>query len=178
MPKLKEGIPELEVPSLEPLYIDSIPLANINDFQAIATNVKLSGLSDFKITFMHVNLKEQKIDVEILFPKILLDSDYDVKAKIIVPINEKGPIKCATSKYHHVCAFITNISYYYTTDSNVIVCNSPILFYIALSLNTNLLFENGTSISRRSFLFCIFLRREIVSLFTKHSSIGNTFNIN
>ncbi|XP_011498701.1 PREDICTED: uncharacterized protein LOC105362873 [Ceratosolen solmsi marchali] len=97
MPKLKEGIPNLDVPSLEPLFVDSIAIANINDFQALATNVKLGGLSSFHIKHMHVDLKDQRIDVEIIFPKISMDSDYNVKAKIIVPINEKGPIKCTTN---------------------------------------------------------------------------------
>ena len=95
-PKLKDGIPELDVPSLEPLFVEEVALANLDDFRAVATNIKLRGLSSFNIKHLKVDLEKQKIDIEVNFPKVYMDSDYDVKAKIIVPINEKGPINTIT----------------------------------------------------------------------------------
>ncbi|XP_014239030.1 putative beta-carotene-binding protein [Trichogramma pretiosum] len=100
MPKLQEGIPELDVPSLEPLDVEEIALANLDDFRAVATNVKLRGLSTFEIRYLKVDLKKQRIDIELVFPKVYMNSDYDVKAKILVPIHEKGPIDTVTDNVH------------------------------------------------------------------------------
>ena len=105
MPKLKLGIPELDVPSLEPLDVEEIALANLNDFRAVATNVKLSGLSYFQIKNLQVDLKSRKIDITIVFPKVSMKSDYDVKARILVPINEKGPINIVTGSYFFFVVF-------------------------------------------------------------------------
>ena len=99
IPQLKSGIAELSVPSLEPLNVDEIPLANLPEFRAVATDVKLSELSNFDVKYLMVDLKNQKIDLEIVFPRVTLDADYDVKAKILVPINEKGPISVLTGMY-------------------------------------------------------------------------------
>lgn len=92
-PKLLNGIPEIEVPPLDPLYVDEIALASLDDFHAIATNVKIRGLSKFDVKYLKIDLKNQKIDFELNFNKVYMDADYDVKAKILVPIKEKGPIK-------------------------------------------------------------------------------------
>ena len=100
LPKLYSGIPELDVPSLEPLDIEEIALANLKDFRAVATNVKLHGLSNFQVKYLQVDLEKRKIDIAIIFPKVIMKSDYDVAAKILVPINEKGPINIITGYYY------------------------------------------------------------------------------
>ena len=96
--KLQYGIPELSVPSLEPLLVEEMALADLNDFRAVATNCKVRGLSNFTIKYLHVDLENKKIDLEAVFPKVYLDSDYDVKAKIVVPIHQKGPINTITGE--------------------------------------------------------------------------------
>ncbi|XP_058803122.1 uncharacterized protein LOC131671030 [Phymastichus coffea] len=91
-PKLQSGIPELDVPSLEPLYFDEVILATLPDFTAVAKNLTLNGLSNFEIRHLNIDLEKNRIDLELLLAKVLMKSDYNVKARIIVPINEKGPI--------------------------------------------------------------------------------------
>ncbi|KAJ8673665.1 hypothetical protein QAD02_004927 [Eretmocerus hayati] len=100
LPRLKHGIPELNVPGIEPMEVEEIPLSELKDFRAVAYNVKLSGVSNFKIKFLHVDLEKQQIDLEIIFPKIIMNSDYDVNAKILVPIHEKGPIQTITENVY------------------------------------------------------------------------------
>ena len=100
LPKLKDGISELDVPSLEPLDIDEIALVNLKDFDAVATNAKVSGLSKFQIKYLQVDLNSRKIDINIVFPKIILNSDFNVNARILVPISEKGPINLTTGMLH------------------------------------------------------------------------------
>ncbi|KAL7305738.1 hypothetical protein TKK_0001989 [Trichogramma kaykai] len=96
MPKLKTGVPELDLSSIEPIRIDNLVMADIDNFHAYATNVTLGGLSEFKINLMNVDLESGKVDIEFVFPKIHLKSNYEVKAKILIPINEKGPIDLIT----------------------------------------------------------------------------------
>ncbi|XP_058803121.1 putative beta-carotene-binding protein [Phymastichus coffea] len=96
IPTMRAGVPELDVPALEPLYVEEIALADLADFKAIAYNVKLRGLSNYVIKYLKVDLDKATIDLDILFPKVFMTSDYDVKAKILVPINEKGPIDITT----------------------------------------------------------------------------------
>ncbi|XP_014237741.1 uncharacterized protein LOC106659624 [Trichogramma pretiosum] len=96
LPKLRVGIPELNVPPLEPLEIEELPMANLDSFKASATNVKISGLSNFTIITYNVRLQEQKIYMDVIFPRVQLNADYNVKAKILVSIAEKGPIDMVT----------------------------------------------------------------------------------
>lgn len=51
-PRLVKGIPEINVPGMEPLHISDIVIANgdgPSSFRAILKNVKVYGASDFKI---------------------------------------------------------------------------------------------------------------------------------
>lgn len=91
-PELPAGIPEFDIPSLEPMYFDEVYLAKLDNFNAVAKNLSLEGLSGFQINFLNIDLQKNRIDVELTFPKVSMKSDYDVKTKIIVPIQEKGPI--------------------------------------------------------------------------------------
>ncbi|CAB0032140.1 unnamed protein product [Trichogramma brassicae] len=93
VPKLKGGLPELDVPPLEPLEIEELPMADLDSFKASATDVKVRGMSNFTIKNLKVKLQDHKIHIEVVFPRIQLNSDYNVKAKILVPIAEKGPIE-------------------------------------------------------------------------------------
>lgn len=90
--KLRDGIPELEVPSIEPMILDKITLSDSNNFRAIAQNVKLHGLSNFQAKFLHVDLENKRLDIDLIFKKVKLNADYNVNARIVVPIGGTGPI--------------------------------------------------------------------------------------
>ncbi|XP_057337492.1 uncharacterized protein LOC130675686 [Microplitis mediator] len=92
--KLRTGIPEFAVPPLEYLNIEEgLPLANSNEIKASAKQVKLYGLPDFQINSIKMNIETKTIDLDIYFKNVQLEGDYDVTAKIIVPVTGKGPIK-------------------------------------------------------------------------------------
>jgi len=48
------------------------------------------------LTKFRADFDKQLFEMALIFPKVTLEADYDVKAKILVPINEKGPIKTIT----------------------------------------------------------------------------------
>ncbi|XP_057338859.1 putative beta-carotene-binding protein [Microplitis mediator] len=92
-PKLRDGIPELDVPSTNPLFMEEgLPLADSPDFKAGAKNVKIFNALDFEVKRLNVDLENKKIDIDIFFKKMKLQGDYHVKAKIVVPVEGSGPI--------------------------------------------------------------------------------------
>lgn len=98
--KLRTGIPELNVPALEYLEIEEgLPLANSNEIKASAKQVKLLGLPGFIINDIKMDLDTKSIDIDVSFKQVQLEGDYDVTAKIIVPVSGKGPIKIDASKF-------------------------------------------------------------------------------
>ena len=99
-PYLKAGIPEINQASIEPANIDKISLADLPEFRAWATNCSLGGLTNFTLDHVHLDLKEKVFYVTMVFPRFILDADYTVNARILVPINTKGPISGVTGKFY------------------------------------------------------------------------------
>lgn len=96
--KIKEGIPELDIPSADPLFVDQVALADLPNFKASAKNITLYGLSEFIVKKLHFDLEKRQINVDLIFKKIGFDADYHVDAKILVPISGTGPIHMITGK--------------------------------------------------------------------------------
>jgi len=93
-PRLKSGIPELNVPSIEPLHIDKIEIFRgdgSSNFKAYLKNVKVYGASNFKITKIKLNIDKNAYRVGIQFPVLTLEGEYDVDARVlVVPIKGTG----------------------------------------------------------------------------------------
>lgn len=96
--KLRDGIPELDVPPVEPLKMSKVDLTDMPNFKATATDITLRGLLTYHINFLHVDLEKQQIDIDIYFDENKLDALYNVSAKILVPITGNGPISLVASK--------------------------------------------------------------------------------
>ncbi|XP_015604907.1 protein takeout [Cephus cinctus] len=90
---LRNGIPELDVPPVEPMKFKKIALSDTPNFRAIAQDVKLYGLSDFTVTSLKTDLNNKRIDLNVIFKDIKLNAEYDVSARIVVPIAGTGPIE-------------------------------------------------------------------------------------
>ncbi|KAK0182273.1 hypothetical protein PV327_000427 [Microctonus hyperodae] len=95
--KLRVGIPEMHVPALEPLVIDNgLPLSSSKDLMAYARNVKLYDIYSFHLKNLHIDLEKKRIDVHIALDSVRLTGDYNVTAKIVVPVSGRGPIDIRT----------------------------------------------------------------------------------
>ena len=90
--KLKEGMPEFGAPPLEPLYFEGFPLSETERLRLYTKNVKISGLSNYKVTDVKLDFETKILEIETFFKKVTLDADYDVAAKIIVTIGGRGPV--------------------------------------------------------------------------------------
>ncbi|KAK0164304.1 hypothetical protein PV328_002948 [Microctonus aethiopoides] len=93
-PKLIKGIPELDVPSIEPLTFEySLPITNLNGIKANISNIKLYNASTYEIQNIHVDFENKKIECLLHFNKMKLVADYELSAKILVQIEGKGSIE-------------------------------------------------------------------------------------
>lgn len=92
--KLASGMPEFQVSSIEPLEIPAgLDIAESETFTASARNVKIYGVSKFEIKRIDLNMEKKTLDIDLYFKKLRFEGDYNVSAKIIVPINAVGPIE-------------------------------------------------------------------------------------
>lgn len=91
-PHLKDGIPELGVPKMEPLVIPEVVFSKQGLFKAVGKKVNVYGGTNFKIRDLKLDMKKNVFLLSIFLPKITFDADYDVNAQIIVPIKGRGPM--------------------------------------------------------------------------------------
>lgn len=105
-PYLSKGIPELTIPSCDPLEIKQISLhqdsgpININSqFE----NVKIYGLSTFRIRAVRIDVEKGKFRLRLWFPDLHMTADYYVKGKfLMVPMIGNGK---ATGNFSKYCIF-------------------------------------------------------------------------
>ncbi|CAF4830328.1 unnamed protein product [Pieris macdunnoughi] len=101
-PHLVSGIPEFQVPSIDPFYISEIIAISgeLAPLKAKAKNVKVSGASDFTVKNVDVNLDTFAIRALFRFPKLHLEGLYQLDTQIlVVPLRGQGnfvadAIKC------------------------------------------------------------------------------------
>lgn len=96
-PYFRTGIPHLDVPTLDPMFIEEVIVADIRDFRATARNCDLQGLANFTLSNFKVNSQNQTIGGDLIFDQLTFDSEFQVLAKIIVPIKENGMVKAELS---------------------------------------------------------------------------------
>ncbi|XP_076287695.1 uncharacterized protein LOC143212618 [Lasioglossum baleicum] len=89
---LRKGVPELDLPPSEPFIMDKVKLADMPNFKAYGSNIKVYGLPTYHINSVHMDLEKQQIDVDLNFGEVKLIADYNVTARILVPIVGGGPI--------------------------------------------------------------------------------------
>ncbi|XP_046746803.1 circadian clock-controlled protein daywake-like [Diprion similis] len=92
-PKMIQGIPELEVPPIEPLELGHINLNLGPGIKVEGRNIQLSGLKDFQIRKLSVNIKDDVFYMEIDVPKLLARGTYDIDTKIgSIALKGTGPL--------------------------------------------------------------------------------------
>ncbi|XP_050665602.1 uncharacterized protein LOC126965874 [Leptidea sinapis] len=92
-PTLAAGIPELNVPSIEPFIIPEIIAVSgdLAQLKASGKNVKVFGASNFTIKSVNVDLETYTIRARIRFPKLHLEGRYKLDTRIlIIPLRGQG----------------------------------------------------------------------------------------
>ncbi|XP_066248169.1 uncharacterized protein [Euwallacea similis] len=108
-PKLKEGIPELNVPSIEPLPLNEIKLRsgpNQAQINANITNLLVHGPSDFKIIDLKSDISKTRFVAQFTIPMLYFEGDYDIDMNILfLKYKGKGPIQGNFTNYVFNCLF-------------------------------------------------------------------------
>ncbi|XP_012219404.1 circadian clock-controlled protein daywake [Linepithema humile] len=93
-PYLKVGVPEYNIPSLEPLKLKKLTIALTNTLQIQLTDVLANGASNFKVSNVKVAFKENvHVTVNVQLPNIQVEGKYDIDGKILLlPLRGSGPL--------------------------------------------------------------------------------------
>jgi len=92
---MEDGIPELNLPSLEPMFIDSIDFIDQEggkDIRAKFTDVNVYGFSTFDIKNLDIDPKRLTLNTEMSFPSLYMNGTYvmDGSLHIVVKFNLNG----------------------------------------------------------------------------------------
>ncbi|KAK1120376.1 hypothetical protein K0M31_012357 [Melipona bicolor] len=88
--KLRHGIPELDLPPIEPLNIETFVLTTLPNFKTVGTDIKLKGLSTYHVNFLHLDVEKQRMNINLTFPDVSIDGVFNITTRILFPIEAIG----------------------------------------------------------------------------------------
>lgn len=94
-PRMKTGIPELNLPPLDPFKLDAFTFTQREGnvvVNAKFNNVKVRGVSDFKTNYIRVNPTTLTLEVDLNLPRLLINGNYTMDGKLfLLDIVGQGP---------------------------------------------------------------------------------------
>ncbi|XP_011309503.1 protein takeout [Fopius arisanus] len=92
-PYLLKGVPEYQIPSIEPLLLKEIVAAEGGGLKLSARDVNAYGASDFSVTKMDANMATFTYFLNVFLPHLSIDGQYEIDGKVILlPITGSGRI--------------------------------------------------------------------------------------
>ncbi|KAL7294605.1 hypothetical protein TKK_0011911 [Trichogramma kaykai] len=93
-PKLVSGVPEFNIPSLEPLLLKELVAAEgAGGLKVTCHNIKAYGASDFVIQKLRVDISTLRFAMDILLPHLYIEGTYEVDGRVLLlPIKGNGPL--------------------------------------------------------------------------------------
>ncbi|XP_043251476.1 circadian clock-controlled protein daywake [Colletes gigas] len=92
-PYLINGLPEYNIPTLEPLLLDELEAEPGNTIKLRLKNVHVYGASNFTVSRLKANTDTLRFVVELNFSSLSIESDYDIDGKVILlRIKGSGPM--------------------------------------------------------------------------------------
>ncbi|ALC45393.1 CG14661, partial [Drosophila busckii] len=94
-PYLVNGIDEINVPAMEPLYIGDLNILEAGAGGGLTVKAKklnIFGASNFEITKMRASIPNKRFDFELILPHLQGEGQYDINGNILaLPIKGNGP---------------------------------------------------------------------------------------
>jgi len=94
-PALKNGLPELNVPQLDPMTIPNLQFSEVGSVvQGTATfsNVKVLGIGDYVPKFVTVDRLNKIVKVALTIPVMSVTGNYDIDGSVfLLPVKGSGP---------------------------------------------------------------------------------------
>jgi len=98
--KLCVGIPELSVPSIDPVIIDKIAILDSPNSKLHLSNLIINGLCDYNVSSLHMDLEQNRYDLVISFRHLLINATYEFDIRLLVPIAHKGNVFITTGMWN------------------------------------------------------------------------------
>ncbi|XP_004923014.1 protein takeout [Bombyx mori] len=93
-PYLAKGLPDLELPPVEPLFIDRLVMENSAGpvrVTAAFSNITVIGPSNYTVTKIRSDLKKLRIDLGLVLPRIEITGRYEVSGQVLLfPVRSRG----------------------------------------------------------------------------------------
>ncbi|XP_050309870.1 circadian clock-controlled protein daywake-like [Anthonomus grandis grandis] len=90
-PYLVEGVPEYNIPSLEPLVMTDFFADEAAGMKIVVSNVSAWGCSDFFVRGLDVNVDTLQFTVDVDIPKLRIEAHYHIDGKLLlVPVKGDG----------------------------------------------------------------------------------------
>lgn len=92
-PYLKGGIPALDVPPLDPLFVPFVNISQAGGVQINASfeNITINGADRFRLRSVRVDTSTDKIRMKIWFPSLELRAIYELRGQLLMmPIHGRG----------------------------------------------------------------------------------------
>ncbi|XP_043462755.1 circadian clock-controlled protein daywake-like [Leptopilina heterotoma] len=110
LPYMKTGVPEYNIPSLEPLFLKELSASQGTGLKIAAKNVKVFGASGFKIKKLKVDTNEFRIGVDLELPRLQIEGQYNINGRILLlPIHGVGPMRVNVTDVGAVVRIKTNL---------------------------------------------------------------------
>jgi hypothetical protein len=90
---LDDGIPELQVPSLNPLIVPELIFTQTDgiNVQAIFRNIEIGGCTKFRLRNVRADTKTDKFRMKVWFPEFVMKGQYDIQGMLLaLPIRGNG----------------------------------------------------------------------------------------
>ncbi|CAH1127606.1 unnamed protein product [Ceutorhynchus assimilis] len=93
LPTLLPGVKELNIPKLNPYYLDKVVADAGPNLKITLTNIELQGVDTLKVTDMDVDFDKKTVYIALHAERVMVIGTYDIDGKILVlPIRGNGPI--------------------------------------------------------------------------------------
>ncbi|XP_018365461.1 PREDICTED: uncharacterized protein LOC108762784 [Trachymyrmex cornetzi] len=90
--KICTGMPELNVPPLEPINIDELVIYNTDNLKLSVKESKITGFCNFVINSLQVSSDKHHFDLDVTFKHLDMESVYDFDMHVLVPLANKGMV--------------------------------------------------------------------------------------
>ncbi|XP_063372490.1 uncharacterized protein LOC134660645 [Cydia amplana] len=98
-PRLREGIPEVHIPAIEPFAVPTLKLDRTQPnlrLKAVVKNIRAVGGSNFVVEKLKLNLNNKyAAEVRLSLPRLAVTADYDVRGSrlLVLEIDGKGKLR-------------------------------------------------------------------------------------
>lgn len=92
-PYLKSGVPEYNIPAMEPLKLKKLTFTPTSSIRVDASDIDAYGASNFELNKVNLDFKAMLFLVDVTLPNLQIEGQYQIDGKLLLlPIRGSGPM--------------------------------------------------------------------------------------